>query len=430
MTKQLISMLLSTIIGTSSMCAPSMPAQSSGFVASPTYPAAISYQDYDARAQVREQNQVEENFLQAVEDFAAKTSAPLLSGKENACYSPVSLYFALSLSAAGAHGTTQQQLLSLLGVKDATSLTDSCAKLYRQLYADNEMGSLKIANSLWMADHILGQPVTFEQDFLNTATKDFYASLYTGDLTADSTLSDMAKWVKDNTGGKITPKFQADPLALLYLMNTIYFKDQWVSQFSESRNTIDTFHLANGKTMDATFMHQTESSAISHGNGYTTAGLGLRNYGSIYFVLPDEGVSLDSLLTAERLPEIFSSVSGEYTRIIWSVPKFTYHTDLDLKKMLQSSGVTDIFDQNCANLSGMTKTAAYLSSAKQQTYIALDENGVEAAAYTELMGSATGAMPPEEPIAFTLDRPFLYFVTSNDNTPLFVGVCVQPTAAK
>lgn len=430
MTKQLISMLLSTLIGTSSMCVPSMPAQSRGFIASPTYPIAVSYDDYDAKTQVQQQNQVEESFLKAVENFASKTSAPLLSGKENACYSPVSLYFALSLSAAGAHGTTQQQLLSLLGVKDAASLTDSCAKLYRRLYTDNEIGSLKIANSLWMADHILGQPVTFETNFLNTATKDFYASLYTGDLTADSTLSDMAQWVKDNTGGKITPKFQADPLALLYLMNTIYFKDQWLDQFSESGNTVNTFHLADGTTMDATFMHQTDSSAISHGSGYTTAGLTLRNNGAIYFVLPDEGVALDSLLTAERLPEIFSSISGSSTRITWSVPKFTYHTNLNLKEMLKSSGVTDIFDENRADLSNMTKTAAYLSNAKQQTYIALDENGVEAAAYTELSFEATSAMPIEEPIEFTLDRPFLYFITSNDNTPLFIGVCVQPTAAK
>ncbi|MBQ1887296.1 MAG: serpin family protein, partial [Firmicutes bacterium] len=50
-----------------------------------------------------------------------------------------------------------------------------------------------------------------------------------------------------------------------------------------------------------------------------------------------------------------------------------------------------------------------------------DEDGVEAAAYTVIMVKATSAMP-EEPIEFTVDRPFIFEIISSEGLPLFTGV--------
>ena len=61
----------------------------------------------------------------------------------------------------------------------------------------------------------------------------------------------------------------------------------------------------------------------------------------------------------------------------------------------------------------------------RNTLVAIDEEGVTAAAYTVMM-TCGAARPPEDEIDFTLDRPFLFLVTSQDNLPLFTGVVEQP----
>ena len=72
-------------------------------------------------------------------------------------------------------------------------------------------------------------------------------------------------------------------------------------------------------------------------------------------------------------------------------------------------------------------TEVYLSQAKHAARVAIDEEGVTAAAYTAMMMCGAGA-PPEEEVDFTLDRPFVFAITGTDGLPLFVGVVHQPQA--
>ena len=91
-------------------------------------------------------------------------------------------------------------------------------------------------------------------------------------------------------------------------------------------------------------------------------------------------------------------------------------------------GITDVFDPSISDFSPMTDdTEAYLSQAKHAARVAIDEEGVTAAAYTVMM-AAGAAAPPEEEIDFTLNRPFVFAITGADSLPLFVGVVHQPQA--
>jgi serpin B len=57
----------------------------------------------------------------------------------------------------------------------------------------------------------------------------------------------------------------------------------------------------------------------------------------------------------------------------------------------------------------------------------MDENGVEAAAYT-VLGMIGSAAPPAKEIQMNLNRPFLFTITSQEGAVLFMGVCGNPTA--
>jgi serpin B len=90
-----------------------------------------------------------------------------------------------------------------------------------------------------------------------------------------------------------------------------------------------------------------------------------------------------------------------------------------------------------ADFSGITDHLAYISSLTQETHIAVNEDGVEASAFTE-MGFA-GAMPPEDRAEMILNRPFIFGITAyvsypdtnscgSIETPYFIGICENPTA--
>ena len=80
-----------------------------------------------------------------------------------------------------------------------------------------------------------------------------------------------------------------------------------------------------------------------------------------------------------------------------------------------------------ADFSGMTNTPAHVSRVLQESYIGVDEKGVEAAAYTLVALAKSAAIPVErEKIDFHLTRPFLYAIESRDGTVLFLGTVAEP----
>ena len=110
-----------------------------------------------------------------------------------------------------------------------------------------------------------------------------------------------------------------------------------------------------------------------------------------------------------------------------SVPKFDVSSQFDLREGLAALGITDVTDFDKADFSPLTdaQQEIALTQASHAVRVAIDEEGVTAAAYTVMM-AAGAAMPPEEEIDFTLDRPFLFVITSPDNLPMFVGVVNDP----
>jgi serine protease inhibitor len=93
---------------------------------------------------------------------------------------------------------------------------------------------------------------------------------------------------------------------------------------------------------------------------------------------------------------------------------------------LKALGISSAFSLESADFSGMTDAPAFISGVKQETHISIDENGVEASAFTEI--AYAGAAMPEDQAEMILDRPFIYGITAGNGTLLFVGVCMDPAS--
>jgi serine protease inhibitor len=408
-------------------------------VAAPTYPI-VSFEGTDKTLQkdIEGAHQISVEMKNAIDIFSYKTAEPILmNAPVNSCYSPLSLYYALALAGTGANGQTRAELLTLLGESDTGLLSKAMGDLYRLLFLDNSVSKLKIANSLWLDHEYQGKPVQYKDAFLKNATEQFYASLFKVDFAKQSAGETMAKWITEQTSGTLKPRFELDPLQLMSILNTIYFKNEWVDQFSSDQTKPDTFHLADGTDITCDFMNMTKASqTFNKGPGFTRAALNLKSNNQMVFVLPDQGVSIEDLVSGpDQLRELFEEGEHLNGKVIWKVPKFSYGSDFKLIETLESLGINSAFEYN-ADFTNITDHPAFISDIIQQTHIAIDEKGVEASAFTKI--DYYGMAPPTSMAEMILDRPFLYAIFSapvakpmdtvqaHFGLPLFIGICGNP----
>lgn len=388
-------------------------------------PEKIGYEDWEKKIELREENPVSGEFIRAVNEFSYRSAAELLGGNQNVGnrnYSPLSLYYALALTAQGAGGETEAEFLELLGMEDKETLASECGRLFRRLYEDNEISRTKLADSLWMR-----QGQTFNKAFLETAGEDFYASLFPVDFGTEETGKAMGQWIADQTGGLIAPEIQTSAEDVLAIINTVWLYDEWGRCFQEELNTEAPFTRASGEEIICEYMNQELDSQIYYkGENYAGTSLGLKNAGSMFLILPDEGVDVRELLTEEKLKEMFTGQEGAFGKVKLSLPKFRFGDSADMMPLLRKMGLLSAFDNTAADFSEMTDEQIFISLVKQETFVGINENGVEAAAYT-LVEATGGCAPAESEICeLNFDRPFLFGIISDTGVPLFLGICEDP----
>lgn len=365
-------------------------------------------------------------------DFANLLSAALLSGKQNRNLSPISVYLALAMVAEGAKGDTQTELLTLLGCRSVEELRGICAGMLEMLTVDSEHSTLDIHNSLWMAENIGGQAVSFHPEYLGSLAETYRSEANIVEFGTQSAAMQIAEWINKQTRGKINVQPSAlnfDPSTLAVLINTIYLKDGWAEKFNPEQTEPGTFYAPDGET-EVSYMHRFDrNSSVRFGDGWMAYRVWLERVGYVTFVLPDEGVALESLFGSPDAIDklLHKGVDVKYD-VSLEIPLFKFRDKMELTEVLSALGLSRSFTP-AADFSGMSDTPCCIDSVIQESYIGVDENGVEAAAYTMVSMRATAFLPQQlEKIEFHLTRPFFYAIEASDGTVLFIGTVTNPTA--
>ena len=358
----------------------------------------------------------------AVRRFASRTAERIFTGGENTVYSPVSLYAALGMLTELTDGQTRQQVMELLDANDGEGLRQQIRKLWMSVYQDGD-AVCRLANAAFLREN-----ADVKQTAVDTLAQWYYASSYRLPMGTAEADEAIASWLNQQTGGLLSEaagEIRTEPENLLRLYNTIYYKAGWREPIESSQTETDTFTAADGGKQQADFLHKRDEGGYRKGEGYTAAPMALR-YGQMVFVLPEEGVTPESLLQRQGF---LSELAGDYDRAerVWSVPKFDVKSTVDLKGALQALGVTDAFDEVKADLTPLTDDDAVVTSVMQAARVKIDEEGVEAAAYTEIVADNTAAIEPPPVVEMDLDRPFLFVIFDGNHVPLFVGT-VQTVA--
>ncbi|MDE5576208.1 MAG: hypothetical protein K2J11_02305 [Oscillospiraceae bacterium] len=363
--------------------------------------------------------------------FVMSTSNEFLTGSdgENRVYSPGSVYMALAMLAETTDGNSRYQILELLGADSIESLREQAGNMWKATYHNDGATTSVLANSLWLNDG-----VTFNVGTVNRLADIYRASSYRGDMSSEEMTAALRDWLNEQTGGLLGDAVEnvtLDPETVMSLCSTVYFRAKWNAQFSAANNDYKTFHSPDG-VIKVEFMNNTnEYGPYFWGEDYGAVYLAFADGGGMWLMLPDEDKTVDDVLASgEYLDMIKQDYSWEKSKPIivhYSVPKFDVASELTLADGLKRLGITDVFDSTQSDFTPLTDDmdGICVSDAKHAARVQIDEEGCTAAAFTQM--SADGAaLPPEDEIYFTLDRPFVFVIESDTNQPLFIGTVYKP----
>ncbi|XP_045881901.1 serpin B11 isoform X2 [Meles meles] len=149
---------------------------------------------------------------------------------------------------------------------------------------------------------------------------------------------------------------------------------------------------------------------------------------SMIILLPVGTASLEQIekqLNAKTFYEWTSSANMVEREVEVHIPRFRLEIQYELNSLLNSLGMTDIFDEIKADLSGISPVdGLYLSKVIHKSYVDVNEEGTEAAAAT---GDSFLVKRLPNRAQFLANHPFLFFIRhSQTNTILFCGKLASP----
>lgn len=364
-----------------------------------------------------------ENIVQGNNAFALKMYQELGVSDGNLFFSPYSISSAVGMTYAGARGTTAGEMKSVLQFSlDQSALPPAFKRLNRELAATaNKTGQkLNIANGLVLT----GGDVSGE--FKATLKDYFAAEIFAGGLDK------INGWVKRKTEGKIeTILEELDPNSVCVLLNAIYFKGTWASQFQKSSTHDAPFKQAAGKQVTVPMMYQKNDFKLLAEKDFQAVSLPYRGKSlSMVVLLPrtmDGLAALEKQLSDQSLAGWLAKLDAQPDqKIELFLPRFKLETKYDLKSPFTRMGMKEAFLPGKADFRGMgwPKGRLYISQIKHKAFVEVNEEGTEAAAATAVeMATKSIRQYP----VFRADHPFLCLIRDNKSgSILFMGRIVNP----
>ncbi|HEY9294330.1 MAG TPA: serpin family protein [Microlunatus sp.] len=367
----------------------------------------------------------------AIRDFTAELYRRVTEQDGNVVLSPYSAAAALGMVLSGARGRTADEIGAVLGTSDPAGYARGLAAVRSELAdATGDDLVLDLANAVWVQ-----QGLDWNQDFLDILDHDHQSGLEQVDFAAGPAAAAklINAWVAERTRDKITELFSpdaVDPLTRLVLVNAAYFKGAWATPF-RGRTRPATFHRADGTTVEVPMMNQTFD-RLRRARGDSWQGVCLDFAGGRFgmaLVLPDPSVPLDRVerqLAGAGIDDLLAEF-GRGSSTALTLPRWRFRLRTELNDHLRALGMGSAFDLDSADFGAMSDDDLAISTVVQEAYVAVDEEGAEAAAATGVAMVTRAALTRPEELIF--DRPFLFMIFEQSlRLPLFIGRVADPGA--
>lgn len=350
---------------------------------------------------------------------------------ENIFISPLSISIAFAMLLNGAEGETFDEIRQTLELRghDLQAINENYHSLIRYLREVDQSVEFAIANSVWHDERF-----SVSDTFLTRLDKYYNASAEGLDFRDRASVGRINDWVSKSTNGLIDSILDEIPEEMvLYLINALYFKGEWLYQFDEKNTAEGDFFTEGGNRTRVELMRAESSYATYFSEEVQMIEV---PYGDSLFtmtiIMPaDMDQPLDPFisekLTAENL--------DYWTENLWSgniqlkMPKFSMEYEKTLNEVMQRLGVERVFQEGVAELGGLSANGLnnlFVSEVKHKTFLEVNEEGSEAAAVTSI-GVQLTSVTPSVP-KFTVNRPFAFLIRERaSGSILFMGKMKNPS---
>ncbi|GCB63675.1 hypothetical protein scyTo_0009697 [Scyliorhinus torazame] len=377
---------------------------------------------------------LQDSIRQVNTEFARTLYQKLTEGEEyrNIVISPVGVTVALELLQLGAKGNTFTQLENALGYTVNDSQVQHVLRsMYGDLTNSTHTPAVQLACGLFVDSSIQLSP-RFSEDttvWLNGSLQRVNFS------NPNETAALINKWVGTKSRGEMKD-FMSRPtaspsLTQIAVISSMYFKSTWQNPFSLSETQHLPFTKADGSVIKVPMMYQIL--AVNYGQ--------IKTGGNQRFIVIELGylehaVSMLIIIPSERKkpissvePHITAHTLSTWTNIMRRMkievflPKFKVQNTFNLKTVLTTLGITDLFSPTKADFSGISEQEKlFVSEAIQEAKIEVTEDGTEAAAATAMV-----LLKRSRALAFKADRPFFFLLRqANTGRIIFMGRVMDP----
>ena len=341
----------------------------------------------------------------------------------NILISPLSISIALLLlfNTCEPNGELQIATLKALGFRGMT-LRDVNEAAYVSLKAiaqsSNPQLNLTLANSVWIAEDI-----TVEASRVQTLVDYYDAEVQSFGSDPVEAAAIVNQWIAAKTNEKIQNMLQPEsfPEAAAILINAIYFKATWATQFSETNTYSCPIHQFLQRQP---VMMMTQSGKFEYAETDTFQSIRLSYAHSslcmdIFLPKPDVAMqSFQTLVTAENWSNWVGSFQEKEGTI--DLPRFKLEYCQDLTQNIQS-----LIGLNLLSIQLAPGRADTVSQIIHQAVLEVNEEGSEAAAATVIV--VTRGLNPNTFI-MRVDRPFMSVIHDRSSgLLLFMGIIHDPT---
>ncbi|WP_086839674.1 serpin family protein [Amycolatopsis kentuckyensis] len=356
--------------------------------------------------------------------FALAVHAALGAGGGNTCFSPYSVASALTLAARAARGQTRDELVALLGDPDAQTVLLREATQLVEEGQSKEQPELAVANTLW-ADDRLPLEDSFKAELAEWPGAAVASAPFEKEPEAARALinDDVGRTTRGLIPQLLPPGSITDDVAAV-LVNALYLKAAWKLPFREANTSDAPFHAPSG-TRDVPTMWLSEKLGYAHADGWQAVQLAAAGGLQAVVLLPDgELAEAEARLDQAKLTSLLGRI--RFKPVELALPKVSLDVSSLLGDVVRGLGVRTMFTDD-ADLSGLSPDPRLtVSEVLHQAVLRVDEQGFEGAAATALVMRLTSMMI-DDPVAVTVDRPFLLLVRHAGTGALyFLARVVEP----
>lgn len=326
-----------------------------------------------------------------------------IDSNDNSLVSPLSFAYLLSMIQSGAKGSTLNELNIALDNYDLQPM-------------ENIDSKISMANSMWINNR-------YKNDINSTfatALKINYHSEVLYDEFENA--NNINKWVSEKTYNMINQLFPSDSVnsvdTIMALVNAIGINFKWDEEFNCNKTLMGNF-------LDKNVYMMSSNEKYIESDYYT-------GFIKDYEKLSDNSqYEFIGLLPKKDIQDVINNLSNDVIKksITESeahiqIPRFKYEYNVNnVKGILESLGIKDMFDKEKANFDGIAKDI-YVSTIVQKTYIDFMESGTKAAAAS---GASFDIKSAAEEKKVIFDKPFVYLIRKKgSNNIYFMGIVNSP----